>query len=103
MAGSIKIRAREQNGVIDVKALLEHPMETGAQKDETGAPIPIHFITEVTVEHNGQRVLSADWGTGIARNPYLAFRFQGGHKGDTIQISWIDNRGDAATAEATVG
>ena len=42
---TIKIRAKESNGVVTVKALMKHPMETGKRKDKkTGENIPAHFI-----------------------------------------------------------
>ena len=31
---TIKIRAKESNGVVTVKALMKHPMETGKRKDK---------------------------------------------------------------------
>ena len=30
---TIKIRAKESNGVVTVKALMKHPMETGKRKN----------------------------------------------------------------------
>lgn len=102
MANSIKIRAREQDGIVEVKALMAHPMDTGTRKDSEGNLIPAHYITEVTVEHNGKVVMSANWGPGVSKNPYLSFKFKGGAKGDTIKLSWIDNTGESATEEAEI-
>ena len=101
---SIKIRAKLKNGVTTVKALMSHPMETGARKDQkTGDLIPAHYIREVTCEHNGKNVLMAYWGTAVSKNPYLSFKFKGANQGDTIKISWVDNKGESASAEAQIG
>jgi len=100
---SIRIRAKVKESVTEVKALISHPMETGLRKDKkTGKKIPPHFIQEVTCEHNGNKVLGADWGVAISKNPYLSFKFSGGNKGDTIKISWADNTGKSDSAEAKV-
>ncbi len=92
---SIKIRAKNKNGITTVKALINHPMETGMRKNKkTGKLIPAHYIQELTVEHNGKIVLDAHWGTAISKNPYLSFRFKDGKKGDSIKLSWKDNQGN---------
>jgi sulfur-oxidizing protein SoxZ len=100
----IRIRAKMKGDVAEVKALMSHAMETGLRKNKkTGKKIPAHFIKEVVCEHKGNKVLVASWGVAISKNPYLAFKFKGAAKGDTIKISWTDNKGASATADATVG
>ena len=79
---SIKIRAKLSDGVTTVKALIQHPMETGQRKDKkTGKLIPAHFIQEVTCEHNGTNVMTALWGPAVSKNPYLSFKFKGAKVG----------------------
>ena len=52
--------------------------------------------------HNDKVVLNAQWGTAIAKNPLVAFKFKGGAKGDKVKITWVDNRNDTRTDEATI-
>ena len=60
MADSIKLKAKDDAGVVTVKALINHPMETGARKDKaTGEVIPAHFIKEVICEHGGKTIILA--------------------------------------------
>jgi sulfur-oxidizing protein SoxZ len=100
---SIKIRAKVSDGVTTVKALIKHPMETGMRKDKkTGKLIPAQFIQEVTSEHNGKTVITALWGPAISKNPYLSFKFKGAKKGDTLKLSWVDNKGAKDSAETQV-
>lgn len=100
---SIKMRAKASDGVTTIKALISHPMETGTRKDKkTGKPIPAHFIQEVVCEHNGNKVMTAQWGAAISKNPYLSFRFKGGNVGDTVKLSWADNTGKSDSGEATI-
>ena len=100
---SIKIRAKVDGDVTTVKALISHPMDTGLVKDKkTGKPIPAHFIQEVTCEHNGTNVLTALWGAAISKNPYLSFKFKGAKAGDTLTLSWVDNKGESDSTETKI-
>ena len=99
---SIKIRAKASGDVTTVKTLMSHNMETGLRKDKKGKLIPAHHITEVTAEHNGNVVMTANWGGGISKNPYMSFKLKGAAPGDTIKISWVDNMGKSDSAEAAV-
>jgi sulfur-oxidizing protein SoxZ len=103
MADPMKIRASVVGDSTEVKVLMSHEMETGQRKDAAGKAIPAWFIQNVTATHNGKTVLSAQWGPAIAKNPFLAFKFKGGAKGDKVQITWVDNKGEKRTDEAVVG
>ncbi|NJM32079.1 MAG: thiosulfate oxidation carrier complex protein SoxZ [Limnobacter sp.] len=97
-----KIRARAEGGKVEVKALLAHDMETGRRKNANGETVPAWFIQEVQVRHNGEMVLHAYWGTAVAKNPFLAFSFEGGKVGDALEITWHDNLGDSRTDSTQV-
>lgn len=102
MAKSIKIRAKVKAGVTTVKSLMTHTMETGLRKNKkTGEMIPAHFIQAVVCKHNGNEVINTEWAASVSKNPYLSFKFEGGAKGDDIELSWVDNKGgtDSATAQ----
>jgi sulfur-oxidizing protein SoxZ len=100
---SIKMRANIDGDVTTIKALISHPMETGSRKDsKTGKMIPAHFIQEVVCEHKGKTILTANWGPAISKNPYLSFRFTGAAAGDTVKLSWVDNKGEKDSAETTI-
>jgi len=102
MARTLKIRAHEIDGQVIVKSVINHPMETGRRKvQKTGKKIPPHFIKEVIVSRNRRIVMEAFWGKSISRNPFLSFQIPG-RKGDTITISWLDNRGNTDSASAKV-
>lgn len=101
MAGSMRVRAKEKDGIVTVKALITHPMETGLRKDSDGHAVPAHFIQEVTATVGGTVVFTANWGTGVARNPYLSFKYRGA-KGDVLTLAWTDNLGHSDSLEAEV-
>ncbi len=98
MANTIKLRAWVIDDQIRVRAVISHPMESGRRKiKKTGKKIPPHFIRELVVSRNGQIVLEAFWGKSVSRNPYLALEVPG-RRGDRIELSWLDNRGNADSA-----
>jgi sulfur-oxidizing protein SoxZ len=99
---SIRARASVADGLISVRALIRHPMETGTRKDSAGNLIPAHFIQEVIVENNGSVVMSAVWGGGVSTNPSLSCAFTG-TAGDKVKISWTDNLGKSDSAEVVAG
>ena len=100
---SIKIRAKLSGDITTVKTLIKHPMDTGLVKDKkTGKVIPAHFIQEVTCEHGGNKVMAAMWGAAVSKNPYLSFKFAGAKAGDTVKLSWVDNKGESDSAETKV-
>jgi sulfur-oxidizing protein SoxZ len=103
MGKPIKIRAKIKGDIAEVKALMPHPMESGARIDaDTGEAVPKHFIKEVVCKHNGNVVLNSFWGTAVSKNPYLAFKFKGAKSGDKLEISWVDNTGDTSVSETTL-
>jgi sulfur-oxidizing protein SoxZ len=102
MADPMRIRAQAQGSNAVVRVLMSHEMETGQRKDAAGKTIPAWHITDVTAELNGKQVLSAEWGTAVAKNPFLQFTIKGAKAGDKLAITWKDNRGETRTDEVTV-
>lgn len=102
MADNMKMRARLKGDYVEVKVLMSHPMETGRRKNDDGTLVPAHFVQLVTATLNGQPVLEAQWGTGIAKNPYLTFHLKNAAVGDKIAVTWHDNLGNTATQDIFV-
>jgi sulfur-oxidizing protein SoxZ len=99
----IRIKAAMSGDAAVIKCLMQHPMETGFRKDaKTGQLIPAHFIDHVMATVAGKTVLDAQWGGGIASNPFLEFRVKGAKAGDKVTISWQDNKGEKDSADATI-
>lgn len=99
---TIKIRAKENSGSVTVKSLIKHPMETGQRKDKkTGELIPSHYIQEVLAKANGEKIITVYWGPAVSKNPYLTFNYKG-NKGDKLELSWVDNKGNKDSNTAIV-
>ena len=101
MKKKIRIKAVEKSGIVTVKALIKHPMETGRRKDQEGNLIPMHHISEFRVLVNGIQKMEDERDTGISKNPYLSFKYQG-KKGDQIQIELLDNLKQESSVETIV-
>lgn len=87
----IKLKAKSRKGTIKLKALVNHPMETGMRKQK-GKIVPANHITELSVSVNGTAVMTSDIGSSISKNPYFQFWISGA-KGDTITLDYTDNNG----------
>jgi sulfur-oxidizing protein SoxZ len=97
MAGPMKMRATLGSGFTDVRVLMSHPMAT--EQQTKGKP---HFIQNVTVKVNGKTVIEGEISQAVSRNPVFSFRIKGGAKGDKIQVSWVDNKGETNQTESAV-
>ncbi len=95
-AGPMKMRATLGQGFTDVRVLMTHPMTT-AQSGQ-----PLHFIQNVTVKQNGKTVIESQISQAVSRNPVFSFRLKGGAKGDKIEVSWLDNKGETNKIESAV-
>jgi sulfur-oxidizing protein SoxZ len=101
MAG-IKAKAKLKGDAVKVKALMKHPMESGQRKDKSGNKIPAHHITEVTIQAAGKTLMTANYGPAVSKNPYISMVVSGPNKGDKLNITWIDNKGESASTEVVV-
>lgn len=98
----IRLKAKAKKGVIDVKALITHPMESGRRMNKkTGSPYPKHYITDVAVMLNGKEVVTGNLTPAVSQNPYLAFEIPG-NAGDEITLSVVDNLGDSGKSVVKV-
>jgi sulfur-oxidizing protein SoxY len=99
---TMKLRAKLNGDVAEVKAIIVHPMHTGQGKDELGQLIPAHFIQTAMVSLNEKPVLEMQLGTGISKNPYLTFHVKGAKVDDKISVTWLDNMGMSAKGAINV-
>ncbi|MFU8787553.1 MAG: thiosulfate oxidation carrier complex protein SoxZ [Methylobacter sp.] len=100
---SIKIRTKRIDGKLQLRMLIDHPMEHGRNRDsKTRALIPAHFIQKLTVKHNNSVIMNGNIGANIAKDPYFAFMLKSGAVGDKISVSWLDNLGNTDSQEYTV-
>ena len=101
-SSTIQVRSSVKKGVATIKCLVSHPMETGMRKDKKGKLIPAKFIQNLSCEHAGNVVLDAELNGSVSTNPYIKFKFSGAKNGDTLKVSWVDNKGDKDSVEVEI-
>src|SRR5215469_2638559 len=93
----INLPERSKRGeIIEIKTLLQHPMETGYRLDSNGAKIPRDIINRVTCAYNGEEVFRAELFAAIAANPFIAFSTIAMESGELV-FSWTDDEGQTLT------
>jgi sulfur-oxidizing protein SoxZ len=103
MAEPIKIRATLQGETVDIRILMQHPMETGQRKDPaSGKPVPAHFIQTFVVSANGKPLIEGQLNTSVSKNPVFAFKARGLKAGDKVLVSWADSNGDKRHDETVI-
>jgi sulfur-oxidizing protein SoxZ len=78
--------------IIEIKTLIQHPMETGYRLDSKGAVIPRDIISRFTCAYNGDEVFRAELYPAISANPFIAFSTVATESGELV-FSWIDDNG----------
>ncbi len=78
--------------VIEVKALIRHPMESGYRRGSRGEVIERDIITRFECHYLGEQVFAADFHPGIAANPLLTFYVRASRSGE-MKFQWTDQHG----------
>jgi sulfur-oxidizing protein SoxZ len=98
----VNVPARAKRGeVIEIKALISHPMETGYRRTQLGAKIPRDIIRLFVCTYNGTEVFRAELHPAIAANPFIVFSTVATESG-TLALSWTGDNGFAVTESAAL-
>jgi sulfur-oxidizing protein SoxZ len=81
--------------VIEVRALIAHPMETGHRADGAGGVLPRDLIRRFTCRLDGETVFAAELHPAVAANPLLSFPLVA--RPGTLTLHWEGDRGFAHT------
>lgn len=94
-------QAITKGDVIYVRAIIEHPMDTGFFRTAEGQPIPAYFINDVTVTYGDETIAHFEWTSGVSRDPSVTFPLQVTREA-TVVITWKDNKGGVYHQSADV-
>ena len=78
--------------VIEIRATIGHPMETGFRAGEDGKVLPRNIIQTFSCRYNGELVFSAELFSAISANPYVAFHTMATASG-TLEFEWKGDNG----------
>ena len=94
-------KTAKRGEVIEIRATIGHPMETGFRPDDNGKILPRNIIKTFTCRYNGTLVFSADMFSAVAANPYLAFHTIALETG-TLALTWEGDNGFTQTETVTL-
>jgi sulfur-oxidizing protein SoxZ len=98
----INVPAKAKRGeIIEIKALISHPMETGYRTGPDGALVPRDIINRFVCTYNGEEIFSADLFPAIAANPFFSFTTVATESG-LIAFRWFDDQGRAQLETAKI-
>jgi sulfur-oxidizing protein SoxZ len=87
--------------IVEVKALISHPMETGYRPGPNGRILPRDIISRFTCHYGGEEVFAVDLHPAMSANPYLAFTVVATETG-TLTMTWTGDNGFRQTETATI-
>ena len=102
MAARIQIPAIAKRGeIVEVRVLIQHPMETGYRRDDVGRVIKRNVINELSCRYGGEEVFRADLSSGIAANPYIQFYTVAEASGE-LEFTWVDDEGKQGSERQSI-
>jgi sulfur-oxidizing protein SoxZ len=87
--------------LVEIRIVIQHPMETGFRADAAGKRIARNAIHSLACRYNGVEVFRATLSPGIAANPYLRFHTRAVDSGQ-LEFWWLDDEGVEGQARAPI-
>ena len=94
-------KTAKKGEVIELKALIMHPMETGFRPGTNGRLIPRNIIERFTATSNGTEIFAMDMSPAIAANPFVSF-FAQANEGGTVVLRWTGDEGFAVEERVAI-
>lgn len=94
-------KAAKKGEVIELKALILHPMETGFRPGTSGRLIPRNIIERFVATWNGAEIFSMDFSPAISANPFVSFCAVATESGK-IAFRWTGDEGFAVEESVTI-
>lgn len=89
----IKVPKTARRGeVIEISAIIGHPMESGFRPGADGQRLPRDIIQRFSCHYNEELVFAAEFSAAIAANPLIAFHTVATTSG-TLRLVWEGDRG----------
>ena len=100
MTARMEVPGEARRGeAVEVRIVIQHPMETGFRYDALGRRTPRNVIHTLVCRYGGTEVFRAEMGAGIAANPFLRFFVRARDSGD-IECRWVDSENASGVASA---
>jgi len=102
--GAAHVRMPEsakRGDVIEIRTLVQHPMESGFRLDNTGKLIARHIIESFDCTYNGREIFRARLHPAVSTNPFFTFYAVASESGELV-FTWKDDQGGVATATSRI-
>ena len=98
----INVPAKAKRGeIIEIKTLIQHPMETGFRVGYNGVLIPRDIVQTFVCTYNGEEIFRAELSSAIAANPFVSFTAIAMESGE-IAFKWTGDKDFAAEEVAKI-
>ncbi|QQR39293.1 thiosulfate oxidation carrier complex protein SoxZ [Devosia rhizoryzae] len=87
--------------IIEIRAIIQHPMENGFRLNSQGTAIPVDIVTEFACTYDGQEIFRVQLEPGLSANPYFSFYLKATKTGP-VDFWWQDQHGTVTEASETL-
>ena len=84
-------KTAKRGEAIEIKALIQHPMETGFRPGTNGQIIPRNIIERFSAAWNGEEIFRMTFSPAIAANPFVSF-FTVARDSGTVVLRWTGDQ-----------
>jgi len=95
----MRIKAKEKDGIVSVKAGLKHPMLSYDQAKKKGEEA--NFIVYILGKVGDDIVYEASTSQFLSKNPFIKFKFKG-KAGEELELSWVDLKGNKKSKKVKI-
>ena len=81
---------------LELRTLINHPMETGLRENAAGELVPKDLVTHLAVELDGEPAFTARFHTGTSANPYVLFNVKLEQPREA-EFVWTDQHGQTVS------
>ena len=102
--GAARVRmpgSAKRGEVIEIRTLVQHPMESGFRLDNTGKEIARHIVETFRCTYNGREIFRARLHPAVSTNPFIVFYAVAAESGEFV-FTWKDDQGGVATVTQTL-
>jgi sulfur-oxidizing protein SoxZ len=96
----VRVPERATRGeIVEIRAMVEHPMDSGFRVDNMGRTVPRHIVELLTCTYGGKEVFRARLHPAVSTNPYFLFHLVATGSAEIV-FTWVDDQGGVATETA---
>ena len=85
-------KTAKRGEIIELKVLIQHPMESGYRRNSQGEAIPRNILNLFECFYGQDIIMSGELGPGIAANPILTFHARATETA-IIRFRWTEQTG----------